>query len=80
MANDLEQLLRDIFGEPISRVAQFQSEQWKKLQVRLQDLAREAVKDELTRLHQEIAELRSRVATLEAERAQNAAESVQASF
>ena len=38
------------------------------------------IKDELTRLHTEVAELRSRVATLEAERARAAADSIQSSF
>jgi uncharacterized small protein (DUF1192 family) len=38
------------------------------------------IKEELRKLHQEVAELRSRVATLEAERARNAAESLEASF
>jgi predicted nuclease with TOPRIM domain len=52
----------------------------KKLQAKLQELAREAVKDELTRLHSEVAELRARVATLESERAQAAADSLQSSF
>jgi predicted nuclease with TOPRIM domain len=80
MANDLEQLLRDVFGEPLNRLNQFQADQVKRLQSRLQELAREAIKDELTKLHAEIAEIRSRVATLEAERARAAAESVESSF
>ncbi len=80
MANDLEQLLRDVFGEPLNRLNQFQADQVRKLQSRLQELAREAVKDELTKLHAEIAEIRNRLATLEAERARAAAESVESSF
>jgi predicted nuclease with TOPRIM domain len=80
MANDLEQLLRDVFGEPLNRLNQFQADQVKRLQSRLQELAREAIKDELTKLHSEIAEIRNRVATLEAERARAAAESVESSF
>jgi uncharacterized protein YPO0396 len=80
MSNDLEQFLKDVFGEPLSRLNQFQSEQMKRLQAKLQELAHEAVKDELTRLHTEIAELRARVVTLEAERAQAAADSIQSSF
>jgi uncharacterized protein YPO0396 len=80
MPADLEQLLKDLFGEPLSRLNQYQSEQLKKLQAKLQELAREAVKDELTRLHSEVAELRARVATLESERAQAAADSLQSSF
>lgn len=80
MTQDFEQLLKDIFGEPISRLTNFQSEQLGKLTNRLQDIAREAVKDDFTRLQQEIAELRTRLARLEEERAENAAESLEASF
>ncbi len=80
MPSDLEQMLKELFGEPLSRLNQFQGEQMKRLQGKLQELAREAVRDELTRLHTEIAELRARVATLEEERARVAADSIQASF
>ena len=80
MATDFEQLLRDVFGNSVDRLQKFEAEQVKRLQTKLQELAREALKDELTRLHTEIAELRSRVATLEAERAQAAADSIQSSF
>ena len=31
MSNDLEQLLKDLFGEPLSRLNQFQGEQMKRL-------------------------------------------------
>jgi len=80
MATDLEQFLKDVFGEPMSRVMAFQSEQWQRLQTKLAELSREAVKEEIGKLHNEIAELRARVATLEAERAQVAAESIDSSF
>ena len=80
MAQDFEQLLKDVFGEPISRLTQFQSDKMKQLTDRVQELAREAVKDDFTKLHTEVAELRARLATLEAERAQNAAESLEQSF
>jgi uncharacterized protein YPO0396 len=80
MANDFEQLLRDVFGEPLNKLNQFQADQVKKLQTRLQELAREAVRDELTKLHAEITEIRNRVAILEAERVRAAAESVESSF
>lgn len=64
MASDLDQLLRDILGN----VSQFSSEQMKKLQGRLQDFAREALKDEFARLNAEIADLRSRLAALESKK------------
>jgi len=80
MANDFEQLLRDVFGPSVDRVTQFQADQVKRLQAKLQDIARESMKDELTKLHTEIADLRSRVAVLEAERARAASDSIQSSF
>lgn len=80
MAQDFEQLLKDIFGEPLSKLSQFQSDQLGKLTARLQDIAREAVKDDLTKLHLEVTELRSRLARIEQERAQAAADSLETSF
>lgn len=76
MPQDFETLLKDVFGEPLSRLSQFQSDQLGKLTSRVQDLAREAVKDDLAKLQQEVTELRSRLARLEEERAQAAADSV----
>ena len=76
MAQDFEQLLKDVFGEPLSRLTQFQNDQMAKVISRVQELARDAVKDELTRLHTEVADLRTRVATLEAERLARAADQV----
>jgi len=80
MAQDFEQLLKEVFGEPLSRLSQFQSDQVGKLTARLQDLARDAVKDDLARLSTEVAELRARLAVLEEERAQKAADSLESSF
>ncbi len=77
MAQDIESTLKELFGEPLSRLTQFQSEQFKKLTSKLQELAREAVKDELTKLHTDVGDLRARIARLEAERAEAAADSVQ---
>jgi predicted nuclease with TOPRIM domain len=73
MANDIEQLLKDLFGEPLKSLTQFSSEQTQRLQTRLQEMAREALKDELTKIHTELNDLRERVAELERERADNAA-------
>ena len=80
MAQDFEQTLREIFGEQISRLSQFQSDQVKKLNAKLHEIAREAVKDELTRLNTEVADLRTRLSRLESERAQAAADAVEPSF
>ena len=80
MANDFEQTMRELFGEPLSRLTQFQGEQMQKLQNKLQELAREAMKEDLGKMHSELNELRSRVAVLESERAQKAADGIQASF
>jgi gas vesicle protein len=73
MPNDFEQLLKDIFGEPLNRLTQFSSEQTQRIQTRLQEFAREAVKEELAKIHTELNDLRERVAELERERADNAA-------
>ena len=80
MAQDLETLLKEVFGEPLSKLNQFQADQMKRLMTKLQEIAREAVKEELSKLHTEVGDLRARVAKLEQERAQAAADSVQASF
>ena len=80
MPQDFESLLKDVFGEPLSRLSQFQADQLGKLTSRIQDMAREAVKDDLTKLQQEVAELRSRLARIEQERAQAAADSLETSF
>ena len=74
MAQDFEQLLKDIFGEPLSKLNQFQSEQVAKLNAKLQEMARDAVKEDITRLQNEVAELRGRLARLEEERAEAAAD------
>jgi gas vesicle protein len=76
MPNDFEQLLKDVFGDSLDRLTQFSSEQKQRLQSRLQDMAREAVKDELTKLHTEVNDLRERVAALEKEKIDDAAETV----
>ena len=80
MAQDFESLLKEVFGEPLSRLTQFQSDQLGKLTARLQEIAREAVKEDLARLTTEVTELRTRLARLEEERAQSAADSLEASF
>ena len=76
MAQDFEQFLKDVFGEPLSKISQYSSEQRQRMQAKLQEFAREAIKDELAKLHQEIADLRARVAVLESERVQASADQV----
>jgi predicted nuclease with TOPRIM domain len=76
MPTDFEQLLKDVFGDSLDRLTQFSSEQKQRLQSRLQDVAREALKDELTKLHTEVNDLRERVAALEKEKIEDAAETV----
>ena len=76
MSQDLEQFLKEIFGEPLSRLSSFSTEQMQRLTNKLQELAKEAVKEELAKLHTEIGELRERLARLESERAERAADSV----
>ena len=76
MPNDFEQLLKDLFDEPLNRLSQFSSEQSQRIQTRLQEFVREAVKEELAKLHTEVADLRARVAELEKERVEDAADAV----
>jgi len=76
MPNDFEQLLKDLFGEPLNRLTQYSSEQSQKFQTRLQEFIREAVKEELAKVHAEVSDLRARVAELEKERVQDAADLV----
>ena len=66
---EFEQLLKDTFGDQLG-----------KLTTRLQEIAREALKDDFAKLHTEIGDLRSRLATLERERAEKAADSLESSF
>jgi hypothetical protein len=80
MAQDFESLFKEIFGEPLSRITQFQSDQLGKLTAKLQEIAREAVKEDLARLGTEVTELRTRLTRLEEERAQAAADSLGTSF
>lgn len=80
MPQDFETLLKDVFGEPLSRLSQFQSDQLGKLTSRIQELAREAVKDDFAKLQHEVTELRNRLARIEQERAQAAADSLETSF
>ena len=80
MAQDFESLLKDVFGEPLSRLTQFQSEQMNKLVSRVQDIAREAVREDFAKLHTELNEMRARLARIESERAQAAADSLETSF
>jgi hypothetical protein len=80
MAQDFESLFKEVFGGPLSKLGEFQSEQLSKLTTRLQEIAREAVKEDLARLGTEVTELRNRLAVLEQERAQAAADSLGTSF
>lgn len=63
---DFEQTLREIFGESVDRFSKFQTEQRKRVTDKLHEIARESVGDEIARLEKEIADLRARVASLEA--------------
>lgn len=80
MAETIEQMLREVFGESLSRLTNFQSDQMKKLTSKLQEIARDSIKDDFVRMEREISELRERVATLETERAQKAADGLESAF
>ena len=66
--SELESMLKDLLGGPLGRLDQLQKEQVSRLMTKAQDLAREAVRDDVQRLSTELADLRARVARLEAER------------
>jgi len=70
MAQDFEQFVKEVFGG----ITQFSSDQMTRITAKLNDLVREAVKEELTKLQTDMADLRARVATLEAERIAASAE------
>lgn len=80
MAQDFESLFKEVFGGPLSKLGEFQSDQLSKLTTRLQEIAREAVREDLARLGTEVTDLRARLARLEQERAQAAADSIETSF
>ena len=80
MAQDIESMLKELFGDSLSKLSGFQNEQMKKLMSKVQEIAREGMKDELGAIHRELTELRTRVATLESERARAASDSLEASF
>jgi hypothetical protein len=80
MAQDIESMLRELFGDSLSKLSGFQNEQMKKVMSKVQEIAREGLKDELGAIHRELTELRTRVATLESERARAASDSLEASF
>ena len=70
MPQDFEQFVKEVFGG----ITQFSGEQMSKINTKLNDLVRECVKEELTKIHTEIAQLRERVATLESDRVAASAE------
>ncbi len=78
--SEFEQMLKDLFGGPLSRLDQMQKEQVSRLMGKAQDLAREAVREDIQKLTADVADLRERLARLEAERAESAAESVEGGF
>jgi BMFP domain-containing protein YqiC len=74
---EFETMLKDLLGGPLNRLDQLQKEQLGRILAKARDLAREAVREDLQRLTTEVADLKSRLARLEAERAEQAAESVE---
>ena len=77
---EFESMLRDLLEGPLGRLDKMQKEQVSRLMAKAQDLAREAVREDLQRLTADVEDLRARLARLEAERAEQAAESVEGGF
>lgn len=80
MAQDFEQMLRDVLGDSVDRLSKFQQDQISKLRAKIQEVAREAVKDDIARLTREIEDLKRQVTVLEEERAERGAEGIQPSL
>lgn len=80
MIEDFEKMLKETFGESFDRLTQFQQGQVAKMTAKVQEMAREAVKDDLSRLSQDVADLCARVAVLEEERVESASEGIEPTF
>ena len=80
MASDFEKSMKELFGDSFAKLSEFQSGQMEKFMSRAKEIAREAIKEDLARLTQELMDLRQRVTVLEAERAAKAAEGLESSF
>lgn len=65
---DLETTIRELLGDSINRLDQFQKEQVAKITRKVEDFTRSAIREEIQRMEGEIADLRARIARLEAER------------
>jgi polyhydroxyalkanoate synthesis regulator phasin len=78
--SEFESMLRDLLSGPLGRLDQLQKEQVSRIMAKAQDLARQAVREDLQKLTAEVSDLRARIARLEAERAEAAAESVEGGF
>lgn len=65
---DLDATLRELFGDSLSKLDQFQKDKVQKITAKMHEMVRAAVRDELQKLREEVSDLRERVARLEAER------------
>ncbi len=68
MAQDFEQMLKDVLGDSWNKLTKFQTDQLQKLTDRVEGMARDAMKPEIDRLSAEIADLRERITALEPQR------------
>lgn len=68
MANDWEQMLKGMFGDSVERLTSIQKETVSKLSRKVEEMAREAMREEVGRLEKEIADLQRRVTLLESVR------------
>lgn len=65
---EFDAMLRELFGDSINRLDQFQKDQVSRITQKVHEIVRGAVREELQKLTAEVSDLRARVARLEAER------------
>jgi len=68
MAQDFDQMFKDVLGDSWNKLTKFQTDQLQKITDRVEGMAREAMKPEIDRLSAEVADLRARIITLEQQR------------
>ena len=68
MAQDFDQMLKDVLGDSWDKLTKFQTDQLQKVTDKIEGVAREALKPELDRISSELAELRARIIVLEQQR------------
>ena len=77
---EFDQLLKEIMGDSWDKFSTFRDDQKGRMNQKIRELARAALHEDLTRMNNEIADLRKRMEQMEADRAETAAERVEPNF